>query len=266
MGDNSTQIASIETAHHDDAIIRLWQTMGAHKLANQIVASLGAQSIRALEMVRDEKLYLAAGHDTFDGFLDSHRESPMSYEAFRRRSNLLNSEGDVAFDLLNSLSVPLSQRKLLAGHIEVSENEIKIGDATTRLDDGPRIVELISKLHLKTLEQQRTNDRLSKKLTKGAEDFEKLKRRQVISDPDGTDTGQALLAASARLSKLEEVLEDASDEEKKALQEPIFQLMNSFQFRLSAALGVISKDDIPSEESSDDLGLTDEEAADLLGE
>lgn len=264
MSENGTQIGGIEAANKDNASIRLWQTMGAHKLANQIVASLGAQSVRALEMVRDEKLYLAAGHDTFDGFLDRHPESPMSYEAFRRRANILNNEGDIAFDLLNSLNVPLSQRKLLAGQIEVTENEIKIGDDVVRLDDGPRIVELISKLHKKDQEQQRTIERKDKKLAQGEKDFAALKRRAIIANPDGTETGQAVLTLAGAFKLLEDKLEAAPDEEKAALRDPIFQLLSSKQLDLSVALGIVKRDEIPGSNGHEETG--DDEDAQMLEE
>lgn len=272
MGENGTEISGLETAHREVAIIKLWQTMGAHKLANQIVASLGAQSIRALEMVRDEKLFLVTGHTTIEDFLDHHPESPMSYEAFRRRANLLNSEGEIAFDLLNSLKVPLSQRKLLAGQIEVADDVIKIGEDVVRLDDGARIVELISKLHSKDLEQQRTIKRHEAKLKKGEADFERLKRQAIVSNPDGTETGQALLTAAGALKNLRDKLEEATPEEKHALSEQIFALMSHSQLELSAALGVSSKSPVKATgngdggEDNDPLAVSESEAAEILGE
>ncbi len=266
MNGNGTQLTNIEAAHNDNALIQLWQIIGAHKAVSQIAASLGAQSIRGLELIRDRKYYLAAKHETFDSFLDHHPDSPMSYEAFRRRAHLLNNEGDIAFDLLNSLNVPLSQRKLLAGQIEVTENEIKIGEDTVRLDDTARIVELVSTLHKKTQEQQRTNERLSKKLAKGEEDFEKLKRRAIVANPDGTETGQALLTVAGALKNLREKLEDAADEEKQALREQIFELMRTSQLELSVALGVVTADQVSGRNGQPDesLEISDDEAAALL--
>jgi hypothetical protein len=257
MSEDAIRIGCLEAINKDHALIQLWQMIGAHKAVSQIAASLGAQSIRALEMVRDTKYYLAADFDTFDKFLDQHPDSPMSYEAFRRRSNLLNNEGDIAFDLLNSLNVPLSQRKLLAGQIEVTENQIKIGDDTVRLDDGPRIVELISKLHKKDQEQQRTIER-------GKKDVEKLKRRAdeaekraIIANPDGTETGQAYLTAAGALARLREILEGASDEEKQVMREPIFNLLSTNHLELSVALGVIKREEVPS---NGQISVDDEDA------
>lgn len=228
------ELVSLEAQHSRRLTIQLWQTIGATKLANQIASSLGSQTVRALESIRDEELYKAAGFDTFDKFLDQDPDSPMSYEQFRRRSNLLKGEGDVTYDLLNSLNVPFSQRKLLAGQIEVTdENEIKIAGVATKLDDGPRIVELISKLHSKNQEQQRTIDR-------GKKDVDKWKRKAVdaegratIANPTGTATGQALLTAAGALVGLKDSLASATDEEKEALKDQIFDLLHNSQLSLS---------------------------------
>lgn len=258
------ELSQLEAQHQERQSIQLWQIVGASKLANQIASSLGSQNLRALETVRDEELYKAAKFETFDKFLDQHPESPMSYEQFRRRANLLKNEGDVAYDLLNSLHVPLSQRKLLAGQIEVTDTAIKIGDDVVRLDDGPRIVELISKLHKKDQEQQRTIER-------GKKDVEKLKRkadeaekRAITANPDGTETGQAILTAAGSLARLRETLEAAPDEEKLAVKEAIFTLLSNSQLELSLALGIVSKDEVSAAKGNQDD--VDDEAAALMEE
>jgi len=248
----------------DRAVIQLWQTIGAAKVVNQIVASLGSQSLHALERVRDEKLYLAAGFETFREFLDKHPESPMSYDQFNRRTKLLEIEGDFIFDLLSSLNVPWKDRKLLAGQIEVEGNEIRIGEARTRLDDEAAIINLIASQQLKLQEQQRTNERLSKKLKKGEEDFEKLKRRAIIANPDGTETGQALLTAAGALAKLREALAAATDEEKQALREEVFELLRVNQLECSVALGVIKREELTAAGPQSDDEITGDEAVEML--
>ncbi len=177
----ATEVVDLNTerdaiAHRERQKVRLWQIVGATKLANRLVESLGAQAVHAIEQVRDQKLYIPAGYETIRDFLDRDPESPMSYDQFNRRTKLLESEGDVIFDLLNSLNVPLKDRKMLAGQIEIDGNEIRIGDTCVRKDDEAAILNLITTQHAKLLEQQRTNDRLTKKIKKGEEDFEKLKR------------------------------------------------------------------------------------------
>jgi hypothetical protein len=264
-GSLDQELSTLEIDHQERAKVQLWQIIGASKLANQIASSLGSQNIRALESVRDDELYKAAKFDTFDKFLDQHPESPMSYESFRRRANLLKNEGDIGYDLLNSLHVPLSQRKLLAGQIEVFENEIKIGDDSVRLDDTARIVELISKLHKKDQEQQRTIER-------GKKDVDKLKQRAIEAEtrainanPDGTETGQAVLTVAGSITRLREALEAASPEEKLALKEPIFTLLRNGQLELSMVLGVTTREEVADVKGSQNGDENDETAA-LLDE
>jgi hypothetical protein len=254
-----------EEARKRRTTIELWQTIGAIKLADKLATSLSSQILRALEQVRDEKKYLAEGYETFDSFLNHHPDSPMSHDAFRRRVNVLKGEGDEAFDLLNALKVPLEQRKLLAGQIEVTDDAVKIAGIETRLDDGPRIIELISKLYSKNLELQRTHER-------GKKDNEKWKRKALEAEknaisinPDGTETGQALLTAAGALQKLRDSLAKDSDEAKQAFREPIFELLRNNQLECSIVLGVISKSDV-AKRKSDDLDISDDEAQDLLGD
>lgn len=252
----------IEVANQERDLSHLWQIIGASKATSNIARSLGAQSVRAMQVVRDKKLFQAAGHTKFDSFLDKHPESPMSHDAFLRREKLLEAEGDIAFDLLNSLNVPLSQRKMLAGQVEVEGNTIKIGEIECELNDETRIIEVISNLHSKNLELQRTNERKDKKLAQGEKDFENLKRRAISINPDGTETGQALLTAAGAMTRLKEILAAASDDEKKALSESVFDFLRTAQLECSVALGVLSKDELPaSDDENEDLDLEDGPAA-----
>ena len=235
------EISALESEHQERMKAQLGKQLARQNWQRRSPSSLGSQAIRAVETVRDDELYKAAGFETFDKFLDQHPQSPMGHDTFLRRVKLLRSEGDIAFDLLNSLNVPLSQRKLLAGQIEVTDNEIKIGEDSVRLDDTARIVELIPKLHKKDQEQQRTIDR-------GKKDVEKLKRRAdeaekraIVANPDGTDTGQAILTAAGSLARLRETLEAAPDEEKLAVKEAIFTLLSNSHLELSAALGIVTR-------------------------
>lgn len=270
--DLEAQPDPMEERHKRATIRQLWQTIGAVKLANTLAQTLSAQTLRAMETVRDRKLYLAEGFETFDAFLDKHEDSPLSYEQFRRRINLLKDEGDATFDLLNSLNVPLNKRKLLSGHVRIEGDDVVIerdgGEDRVPMSDHLELKRLFATVAeernaavLKTAEQQRTIERKDKKLAQGERDFEALKRRAIVSNPDGTETGQALLTAAGALHKLREVLAEASDEEKAALKEPVFSLLSTNQIELSLALGIIAKSDIPDVDNS--VGLNELDIADL---
>jgi hypothetical protein len=224
---------------------RLWQTIGATKLADRLSSALASQSIRALGRSRDDKEYLAEGFKTFEDLLDLHPESPMSYDQFNRREKLLDKEGDLVFDLLSSLDVPMKARKLLAGEIEVDGNELRVGDAHCCLDDDASVLNLITTQHAKLLEQQRTIDRGKKDVEKHKRLAIEAEKRVATANPTGTPTGQALMTASGALSQLREALAAASDDEKQALREPVFELLRMNQLECSVALGIIKESDLP---------------------
>jgi hypothetical protein len=240
-----------------------WRFLGALGFAERLTISLSAQTLHALNHIKLNKTYLRGGYQTFDDFLDHDPHSPMKSEAFRRRWNLLQGEGDETFNLLNSLKVPLETRKLLAGEIEITDDGIKIGGVETKLNDNDRIVELISKLHGKTLEQQRTIERKDRKLEQGEKDFEALKRRAIMANPDGTETGQAILTAAGSLARLREILEAAPDEEKLAVRESIFSLLSNSQLELSVALGIVTRAEVSEAKGQGD---DDDEAMRLMEE
>jgi hypothetical protein len=241
----------------------LWQIVGGTKLANRIASALSAQTIHAIERIKVERLYAAAGHDTFEDFLDHDPQSPMRYDTYRRRARLLEDEGDVVFDLLNSLAIPFEPRKLLASEIKVDGNQITIGDTSARLDDNVRIVELITTLHKKNQEQARTIDRGKKDVDKHKRRADEAEKRVININPEGTDSGKALLTAAGALSLLRETLAEASDEERAALREPVLELLRNNHLDLSAALGVITSADA-KRGRSDLNGLSDEDVSDLM--
>ena len=225
----------------EQATIDLWKTIGAIQLANSIAANLSAQTIHALENVRDKKLYLAAGFSTFDEFLTKHPASPMSHDTFRRRVNLLESEGDLTFDLLTSLKVPVSARKLLAGQITVQGDEIQIGDSKCCLSDQAGIIVLINSLHHKAQEQSRTIER-------GKKDFEKKKRRideleqQVAHGATVSENGaphaRALVSLLGNFQLLaEEVASLRNDDELKRFAPLAFEHIAEAKKRLEFAFG-----------------------------
>jgi hypothetical protein len=221
-------------------LIELWQIIGGTKLANRLVGALSSQLIHAIETVKSQRLYVHAGYETFEDFLDNDPDSPMKYDTYRRRARLLENEGDVVFDLLNSLAIPFEPRKLLSNEIKVDGNQITIGDTSARLDDNVRIVELITTLHKKNQEQARTIDRGKKDVDKHKRRADEAEKRVININPEGTDSGKALLTAAGALSLLRETLAEASDEERAALREPVLELLRNNQLEMAVALGVIS--------------------------
>jgi len=241
----------------------LWQTIGAAKLATRLSTALQSQSIRAIGGIRDNREFVVEGFEHFKDFMDQHPESPMSYDQFNRREKLLNTEGDLVFDLLSSLDVSLKTRTLLAGHIEIEGNEIRVGEERVQRDNEAAILNLITTQYAKLQQQEKKLKAQKDKLKKGEEDFAKLKRKAVIANPTGTPTGQALLTAAGALSQLCEALESASPEEKEALKTQIDELMRAKLADIHVALGNLSKDEAKQIAATADDLISDHEADDL---
>ena len=237
---------------------RLWQTIGASKLADRLSSALASQTIRALGQIRDNKEYLSEGFQTFEDFLDQDPESPMTYDQFNRREKLLDSEGDLAFDLLSSLDVPLKTRKLLAGQIEVNGNDLRIGDAHVSLDNETAILNLITTQHAKLLEQQRTIDR-------GRKDIETQKRRVVEAEKRASVAGgvatsegsQRVMFMAGACAECLAWFENISEEEQAAHEEQIAEILRVHQLKFSVARGRVKQDEIPSDIDSDFDDLAD---------
>lgn len=236
------------------------RTVGALNFSEQLTSALSSQNLRALDYIRREKLYVAGGYQTFDDFLDHDAHSPMKSDTFRRRWSLLQGEGDETFNLLTSLKVPFETRKLLAGEIQITDSAIKIGDAEARLDDNDRIVDLISTLHKKAVEQQRTIDRGKKDVDKWKRKADEAQKRAIVVNPNATTSGQALLTAAGALTQLKDTLADASEEERDALREPLMTLLSQTQLELSEIYSGRVK-----QAHGDDDALSDDDAAEMIG-
>jgi hypothetical protein len=266
------QVADPQVRIDDDerTSIRLWKTLGAVQAVSQLAAGLGAQTIHALERVRDERLYLAAGFTTFDEFLSKHPESPMSHDTFRRRVNLLESEGDITFDLLNSLNVSVSARLLLAGNISLDGDHIVINEergetiSSTRiaLNDHAQIVKTIVELKKKADEQKRTIDRGKKDNEKWKRKFdesqEQLSKGLTVSE-DAAPHARALVSVLGSFQILADECKSLTNEKERERFAPIvFQRLAEASKQVEEALGFTPP--------TSDLDLSNDEIAAAAGE
>lgn len=173
-----------ERAETSAAITRdsFLMVLGGVRAVNSISEALSAQSIRALQRIRDEELYKAEGFNRFDAFLDESPLSPMNYKKFNRLETALLNEGDELFNYLNAINAPMARRRLLGkGTLTVEGEEIVVRQdkEEQRISVSNRAVLLstLSKLADQSGEQQRKIDRQERKLKKGEEDYKALLRR-----------------------------------------------------------------------------------------
>jgi hypothetical protein len=225
MADRAEQHAAITR----DSLITI---LGGIRAVNSVAEALNAQSIRALQRIRDEQLYLSEGFKRFDDFLDESPLSPMNYKKFNRLETALINEGDELFNYLNAINAPLARRRLLGkGTLAVEGEEVVIRDEKEEhrfpVGDRATLLTTLSKLADKCTEQSRTIERQKKKLRKGEEEFEQLKRQAPAHDQIvSRGFGDCLFSAVSALGSLAARCEDLTPEESDAARDRVLELIS----------------------------------------
>ncbi len=178
---DTTTKRALEGAARNAALVQSGQRLGAIRVTQNLGQHISAQSFRALILFRDEKDFEALGFARFDDFLNQHPDSPMTKNQFYDRLNALEREGDSAFDLLNSLGIPISARKQLGdGDVRVDGETVLIGskdgEIAIPLNDGKRVTEVLRELASNNAQQKRTIDRGKKELTTAKRKIDEAKR------------------------------------------------------------------------------------------
>jgi hypothetical protein len=219
--------------------------LGGVRAVNSVSEALGAQSIRALQRVRDEGLYKAEGFTRFDDFLDKSPLSPMNYKKFNRLETALLNEGDELFNYLNAINAPMAKRRLLGkGALTVEGDEIVVRhdkeEQRIAVSDRGVLLSTLSKLADQNEEQSRTIERQKKKLKKGEDDYKALQRQT----PSGAAPFKATPAnvkhlsfdALAALGLLTTAAGKLSEEDALALRESLLTPLAEQWDALHAAL------------------------------
>lgn len=212
--------------------------LGGIGAISNLADKLSAQAIRALEVFEQSKGYKALGYDTFKDFLNESRYSPVSKNQYYDRLGALTQEGDAAYDLLNSLKVPISKRKQLpAGAVRVEDDTLILGEQRIPLDDRRRVVDAITAL-------AESNEEKARKIEKGTEQHKKLKQERDELKKRGAASGALdeydatlvqLLGLYANLVSLAFELPDTVRLEKR---DYTFARLADQRLQLEEALGV----------------------------
>lgn len=213
----TAHLTGFEQQQRDDALMLL----GGINVTDKISQALSAESIRALMKFQEEKLYEHFGFDNFVAFLDNSPHAPMTKSQFYERKSILEKEGDKTFNLLNSLSMSVSKRKLLGkGNIKVEDDTVFITDedgveTSIEMTDRSRLLETLSALADANADKSRKLDKAGKRIDKLEESVETLKTRPADIAQKDTHYG-AFLEAVISLNKLtEHVKKELTAAEKK---------------------------------------------------
>ena len=237
----------------------LLMVLGGIRAVHSVSEALNAQSIRALQLIRDEGLYKAEGYTRFDDFLNQSPLSPMKYDKFNYIEKALLSEGDELFNYLNAINAPMAQRRLLGkGSLAVEGEEIVIradGDEQRiPVSDRAVLLTTLSKLADQTSEQRRTIER-------GKKENERLREKLIAAEQPQADAEEptpfvaASLAAFAGLSHLARAARQLSPGERATRRTETLTMLDALRDEMRAAFDIQIERD--PQQTARGSGLTD---------
>lgn len=144
--------AEVAQTHVEEAdllaqVNRNAEIVGAAKALDYLAQTLNAQALRHWEGFQQAEGYKQYGCKTFVEFLEKYSPNGLTKDKYYQRKNLLDAEGDSAFDLLNSYGVPATIRKQLnAGSIEITKDAIIVGDKSASITDAKQVKALFKEV------------------------------------------------------------------------------------------------------------------------
>jgi hypothetical protein len=224
--------------------------LGGMRAADRIASALSAQVMANLIAFEKEKLHEQMGYKRFVEFLDHSPYSPMTKHQFYKRREIFDREGEQVFDLMNDIGLPLARRKMLGrGTVRVEGETVFVNDGSDEevsieLGNRARILETLSALADANAEKAR-------RLERGMEDYERLKRKMDAGPDAPGDSRDELervsLTATAMLSALAAMLSETSDARREHFLNTNLNLLALQYRRVNEALG----------ERADEMGETD---------
>jgi hypothetical protein len=246
-----------------DSVIDSARTLGALSAVGRLGTGLAAQAFHELETWLSEKRYRELGFSSEVDFLNSPL-SPISKNRYFDRKQLLEKEGAQTFDLLNSLRVPISARKLLSdGSVKLNDDVIEIGEEKINVTDRARVMELIQTLAAKDSEQARTIERGRKELNKKKDEIVELKEalsQGGTASADVAPHARALVLVLGDLQLLtQEVTSLTNRKELKRFAPIAMQRIAEAKGQLEAAFGFKAPKGSLELSADDAQGLIDAE-------
>lgn len=236
-----------DQSHRDRAMLLL----GAMGAVSHISDVLNAKMLRALQQFQEEKQYEALGFARFDFFLDLSPHSPMSSDKYYRQVKLLEAEGDMGFDLMNSLKIPKTvRRQLPGGTVTVQGDFVQVGDEKVSITDTDRLRQLIK-------DQADANVRLTRELEEGRREFTKMRKQLDKSAPDPSPVSafppqakklpglaEALGTYYAACSMLEIEIKKLPPDMREGMLSSLIRDLARCDSRIQHAMGLISDDEL----------------------
>jgi hypothetical protein len=237
-------LAGVRAIQEQKELVESGILLGATGALRNLTSSLTTQTIRALQHFRDTKQHEKLGFSSFDEFLNKSEYAPMSYRQFNTREKVLEAEGDVAFDVLSDLNVPIQTRKLLTdGQVRVDGDLLIIGEADqiqeVPVHDHKRVKQVIKTLAEENGKKNKLIATQKEKIKKGSEEF-KAKQKEL----DHASTGkpapyeQALLNLIGSFTALAIELEGLPAHERTQKRDYTFKQISDQRLRLEELFNI----------------------------
>lgn len=233
--------------HREDGVKRAMFVLGGTHIAGKISAALNAEAMRTLILFQESKMHEDLGYETFVDFLEQSEFAPMSKSQFYERKAILEKEGDIVFDLLTNLGIPVKKRKLLGkGNVEISGETAIIhtdggDDIEIELTDRTRLLETLSALAdanaEKSIKLQRQTEKIDKHDDKVRELYEENDRIRAskIAEVAGNPHMIARVEFNLAASKLADAARNLSAIEKDQFRDAVLEDHAAARAQLTAA-------------------------------
>ena len=222
--------------------------MGQLDAISSIANNLNTALIVRLQQIRDQKIYLAAGYDRFDDFLDKFEHSPMAYKRFNYIENIFKGLGPDVFDLASSNGLSVRQMKMLGrGNVEVEDGIVRVtmGEEVieTPIDNRRQWLQTLKALADSNADKNAKLDKQADKIAKHDAREQDLqdelsrvrasKRAEVNDDPHS----HAIVNLTFAFQNLETAVADMSEIERQQFIDQDFSLIAHHMTDLAAAYG-----------------------------
>jgi hypothetical protein len=255
----------IELKQREEALVEVSEMLGAIKTMDGLGQSLTVQTLLALDRMKENKMHETLGFTRFDDFLDEWPKSPMKSEKYYRKRKLLENEGVLLFDAMETLQLPASQRKQLKGQIQVEGDEIVVGSDRLPLTDISRLKAVLKDVAYSQEKQNKKINDLEKEIKDTKLKLVETVKAASKAKPDkeaGTPFGQALLMVLVAMNELAKEVGELDQDELRAQQdnclsrigEKTKQIMEAFKLQTAPPLKAgKGKGPIDVNELDDDL-------------
>jgi hypothetical protein len=234
----------IDLNEQENGLVESGYIFGGIHVMNQLVTALSAQVMYALQRAQESKEHEKLGFKSFDEMLDHWDRSPMKSSKYYRLRKQLEEEGPQFFDLMSTLKVPASTRKLLKGQMRIEDDELVIGNDRLPLTETTRLKAVLKHIALeqeKAANKQTALEKEVKDLKNKLVETVKAASKRNGDAKQNTPHEQAFALALLALNELIKEAEALEGAEKEQVRGNVLNKLGEFTVRLNEAYGITAK-------------------------